>query len=291
VKLPLARGSRGATRLRDRITPAVVQLTTVPRAVLFTGDVGGSFPYWYDPSRFESAARPELSLHKLARTVAANLKWYWVLAGMFALLCTVAVSAASIGTSLRTGSAMALLPALVLLGLYGITHIEGRLVGSAIVVALVMLIYLPAQRRRAAVVGNVLLNTIECLALAVVIVLAAERTSDRISRSLQEPVLSPARDLTRLGIRRGSRIGLFGSPYGQYWAHQSGIVIAAVRDGDVSPDESQLFAMATESCVRGVSLSAIVWPGVRISPDTRIHVLSNGWSLWKAPSPCSFERP
>jgi hypothetical protein len=62
------------TRLHE--TPSTVALDAVPGALLFNGDVPGSFPYWFDPSRFEPAGAGRVSLGAQWRTLRSNALWF-----------------------------------------------------------------------------------------------------------------------------------------------------------------------------------------------------------------------
>jgi hypothetical protein len=263
----------------------------VPNTVLYSGTANGAFPYWYDPSRFEGDARTRVSLPALARVVGANLHWYKVVAGAFALLCMTAIAAALARQHVELGRALALAPSVTLLCLYLLTHPEGRLAGSAIVAALVLCLHLPGARRRSVSGKNAVWSAGELTALTLIVILALGRTSNRVPLERSQLAASPAAELAQLETQPGARVGVIGSPYGQYWAHQSGVHIAAVRDeSESTPDDRELEAMASESCARGAPLAAILWRGQRSGGGHHAIVSDNGWVVWKAPSTCGGVR-
>jgi hypothetical protein len=274
------------TRARDPEKSAAVRLTRVPKTILYAGAVGGTFPYWYDPSRFERESRTQVSLPALARVVGANLHWYKVVAGTFAVLCAIAIAAAIARQRIQPSRALAMTPAVTLLCLYLLTHPEGRLAGSAIVTTLALGLYLAGPRRISGIGKRSVLAAGECMALALLVILAVSRTSNRVSLQRSQHDTSPVAALTQLEIQPGARVGVIGSPYGLYWAHQSGVHFTVVREGDVpdsTPNGGQLEAMASESCARGAPLTAIVWRRHRPDSGNQDNASSNDWVVWKVP--------
>lgn len=286
----------GVTRARNAGSAAAVRLTSVPNAVLYSGDVSGTFPYWYDPSRFESRSGTRLSLPALARVMSANLHWYKVVMGTFALLCTIAIVAAIARQRVEFGRLLALAPSIALLSLYLLTHPEGRLAGSAIVAALVICLHLAGPRRMSLSKGGTIWAAGELTALTMLVILALGRTSNRVTLQRSRPAAGPVAELAQLATQSGMRVAVIGSPYGQYWAHQSGVHITAVREGDAldaTPGREELEAMASESCARGAPLAAILWKGRR-PDDSGDQTLAsiNDWVVWKVASTCNHtDRP
>jgi hypothetical protein len=281
------------TRAHGPEMPAVVQLKTDPQTALYVGTARASFPYWYDPSRFEEKATTTVSFSALTRVVRANLFWYRVVAGTFAWLCAVAITAALARQRLRLNRTLAMAPALSLLALYALTHPEGRLAGPAVADALVMSLYLAGPRRRCVVGKEGMWGGAECTALLLLVVLAFGRTSNRVPLQRGQPAANPIGELARVGIPPGTRVGVIGSPYGHYWAHQSGVRIATVREADVPkfvPGGVELEAVASESCARGAPLAAILWQGRGPGNNHQGIASSNDWVVWKVRSACNRHR-
>jgi hypothetical protein len=116
------------TRLHS--APSTVALDAVPGALLFNGDVAGSFPYWFDPSRFEPAGAGHVSLAAQWRTLRSNVLWF-ALAG-FNLLALGAMAFASARRRgpTRWNRCWAAFPSFALLELYALTNPTGRMGGA-----------------------------------------------------------------------------------------------------------------------------------------------------------------
>jgi hypothetical protein len=283
-------------------TPATLALATAPGTLLFRGDVAGSFPYWYDPSRFEPHEPLAFSARAQWTQLAYNAHWYRVVGAPFALLALVAF-AASLARA-RPGASMLVvaLPAVALTALYALTHVEGRLAVPPMLVLLVLMLYpisacatvgvepqhhssrAPARRRFASVV--------ECTALGALAVLAAGRTLKRVPTSAAAASAAhragPASELRASGVAAGSRIGIVGSPYGHYWAHEGRLRLSAVTetDGRRAPvSDAELDAIAGESCTQGAPLAAIVGARAADVRSARTIQLASGWWMWR-PTPC-----
>jgi len=278
--------SRAASRARhDR--PGVIQLDVAPGVVLYSGEPAASFPYWYDPSRFEPAASPKLSATNQWRTLEHNARWFRVVVGAFGALCLLALAISARRRRLAAIHLLVALPALTLVALHALTHPEGRLVGSAIVCSLAVILFWRGRRRATSVRRAVVLY--EAGALACIPLLIALRLGS--SAALRPPRVSvgPGSALARMGVAPRSRIGLIGSPYGQYWAHQLGLRISVVDAPTGAPpvvDRELLTRIAEESCDRGAPLVAILW---RVTPESRsvgATELPGGWFVWRPLSHC-----
>jgi hypothetical protein len=278
------------TRQRDLSTTRVVQMAATQGAVLLTGSLPGSFPYWYDPTRFAPTGAVRFSVASQWRALRENAHWYRVVGGAFALLCLGAAAAASTRQRLRGERVVAMLPALTLSILYALTHPEGRLAGAALATVLLLTLYPGGAARRPSPTRIApIFQTLECAALALLVVLALGRSSNRVSLMRETPARTPAREFARLGLKPGARVGVLGSPFGHYWAHEAGvrIVVASVAALEAAgPTAHELSAIAAESCARGSQLAAIVWRGAPSSGIQGVTRLPDGWSLWPAPRSC-----
>jgi hypothetical protein len=277
---PIARTAR-----RTEQQAAQVMLTSVPGAVLYTGEVRGSFPYGFDPSRFEGrdggGARWNVASQR--RVLAVNLYWYWVVAGTLSLLVLLPfVLAALERLPPRAAVWPALVPALALLALYLLTHVEGRLCGPAIVTLLVTLLYAaPTAARR----GIRVAQTVSVAAIVLVVLL----------RILSMPALAHrgdpldgqarvARAAAARGLRAGETIAVVGSPYGLYWAHLAGVRISAVvppPDAEHPLDLDGLERLAAEACGRGTAVAAVVWRSADNAAPAGVGPLDGGWQMWR----------
>jgi hypothetical protein len=183
-------------------------------------------------------------------------------------------------------------PALTLATLHLLTHPEGRLAGAAIVTLLIVLLYVGGAMREVRRSPRIAtsLAAIECAALVVMTVLALGRVVSRVSLDRGVVAQSPAQRFAQLGLRPGSRVGVIGSPFGQYWAHQAGVRIAVTIDDDAlaaMPGESERTAIAAEACARGYPIEGIAaWSPSEARAEGMTPV-GGGLTYWAVREPCS----
>ena len=130
---------------------------------------------------------------------------------------------------------------------------------------------------------------VESLALAALVVLALGRSAKRVPTESVSSLASPAAELRAYDITAGSRIGIVGSPYGQYWAHQGGlrlVVVIPTQARRAAVSDTELAAISSESCARGASLAGIVGRTER-APSSQALRLTSGWWLWRPTSACT----
>lgn len=282
VESELASRSRGADRA------AVVRINSAPGVVLYSGGPASSFPYWYDPSRFEPVRPTSFSLAAQWRVLRANGRWFRVVAGVFGLLCVAVAALAAHRQRHSITRAVVAIPTVTCLALYALTHPEGRLAGSAIVSALVIAMYPGGSSNGREIRRSSVL--LECGVLTLVVVVVGLRVSSRVSLSKHDQLVGPQpQELARVGAGEGTAIAVLGSPYGHYWAHRGGvrIAVASEADGDrPEPNEETLSRIAEEACARGTPLSAILWRGAPLSPQPWSVSLQGGWYAWRAPAVC-----
>jgi 4-amino-4-deoxy-L-arabinose transferase-like glycosyltransferase len=273
---------------RTEANPAQVALTSVPGAVLHAGALRGSFPHGFDPSRSEPRDGARVDLASQRRVLRQNLYWYWVVAGTLTLLALLPIVLATLDrVAPRTAVWPALVPALALLALYLLTHVEGRLCGPAIVTVLVALLYavVPAHRRGVRI-GQI-------AAVVAVALVALLRTLSSLSFAQrgdpadgQERV---ARAAGARGLRAGEAIGVIGSAYGLYWVHLAGVRVSVVIP---PPDEQHpldldgLERLVAETCARGTAVTAIVWRSGDSAVPVGVVGLDGGWQLWRPHFAC-----
>jgi 4-amino-4-deoxy-L-arabinose transferase-like glycosyltransferase len=269
------------TRLRQ--SPSTVAVDAVPGTLLFNGNVGGSFPYWFDPSRFEPAGAGPVSFAAQWRTVRTNALWFLLAAFNLVVLATIAFAMASRRGSPQWRRAVALLPSLALLGLYALTNPNGRMGGAPIACIVAVIVTLGVSEtlkvRRGWLVA-------EYAALGLLGLLLVGRTALRVPSGPKSPQRNPAglaRAIKSNGLNDGSPVGVIGLPFGNYWAHLAGVrfvVVITPSDTNRVLDEAALQSVSRESSDRGQPISAVVWnQGARInSPNAR--ALADGWWIW-----------
>ena len=278
------------TAHRDATSPAAVQLESVAGAVLYAGEQRGSFPHGFDPSRSERRGGAAFDLASQVRVLRQNVYWYWVVAGSLTLLALLpAVLAALDRLSPRAGVWPAIVPAGVLLALYLLTHVEGRLCGPAIVTLLVSITFASRGARRAWV------RRAQIAALAWLALLAVVRTFGAQafaykgdSADAQHEIASAA---AKNGLRAGEKVAVVGSPYGHYWVHLAGLRIAAavpIPDAAHPLDLRGLEQLAAESCARGTSIAAVVWQSSEPSMPVPVRGLAHGWWSWRPAIACDL---
>jgi hypothetical protein len=131
---------------------------------------------------------------------------------------------------------------------------------------------------------------VESLALVALVVLSLGRSAKRVPTHPSALLASPAGELRARGLMPGSRVGIVGSPYGHYWAHQDGLRLAVVTttEGRHAPvSDAELSAIASEACAHGTSLAAIVGEHVEDVQSPQAIRLTSGLWLWRPTSPCS----
>jgi len=278
--------SRAESRER-RGRPGIVRLDAAPGVLLYAGESNVSFPYWYDPSRYETPVRPGLSFVHQWHTLKANVRWFRVVGGAFAMLCLLAFVISSRRRHPSGAHLLAGVPALTLIALHALTHPEGRLAGSAIVCSLAMVVFWTGRQR--ATPQRRAIALAEAGVLCLIPLLIAFRLGFQASLREQRANAGPEHDLARAGVAPGSRIGLLASPYGHYWAHELGLHISVAGEpAKGGPLSRELLArIAEESCDRGVPLEAILWRKTREASAMDAKELAGGWLVWRPAQSCA----
>jgi 4-amino-4-deoxy-L-arabinose transferase-like glycosyltransferase len=276
------------TARRTEANPAQVTLTSVPGAVLYAGERRGSFPHGFDPSHSEPHNGAHVDLASQWRVLRQNLYWYWVVAGTLSLLALLPIVLAALDQR-RPRAAVwpALVPALVLLALYLLTHVEGRLCGPAIVTLLAALLCAaPTATRRPVRVSQ----AAAVVALAFVALL---RTFSSLSFAHRGGPPDGQGRVTRAaaarGLRPGETIAVIGSPYGLYWAHLARVRLSVVippPDVQHPLDLDGLERLVEETCARGTAVTAVVWRTSNTTVPPGVLPLDAGWQLWRPGRVC-----
>lgn len=266
-----------ATRLR--VAPAPVALFDAGNAVLFAGDVAGSFPYWYDPARYEPPGIGAVTAVAQWRILAFNSHWLRATAGALLLFALVAAVAALARAPAQWRLLWFVAPAVATLALYLLTHPEGRMGGAALACVLLAMIGVtaigPRGHRPAAIVA-------ECVALAVVCILALGRASNRMAGA-PTTALADAEALPRAiheaGVMPGDAVAVVGSPFGARWAHETGARIVVVVTPTQPLDAAMLAAVARESAARGYPLKATLFRETEPVRAGGALPLPGGWRM------------
>jgi hypothetical protein len=280
-----------------------VALPLASGTTLYRGDVAGTFPYWFDPSRFEPRDAIRVDARAQWERLEYNAHWYRVVAAPFVVLALIALAASLARGSLSARMLLPALPAATLIVLYALTHVEGRLAGPPILLLLVLALHLSSSRPPVSIAPNLDARTplwrraslvAECIALVALGVLAVGRTAKRVptgpTDTLATRLVSPAAELRARGLAEGSSIGIVGSPYGHYWAHQAGVRLAVVTQTEgrsVPMGDAELAAIARESCAQGAPLGAIVGHQRDEVQSRDAVALESGWWIWRPTSPCA----
>ena len=241
-----------------------------PAVYEFGSPIIGTYAYWQDPSFWLDGVRVGFYPRQEARAVAINFRQYTheVLSIessrspvldrsiLFALVVLAAVGGRWKGL-LRDWSrySFVLVPALAMLGLYLMVHVEARYVAAGIVALYVTLfvgLSLPRGgegRRAAACVGIVVL--VSWLGQVGYTELAAHRSgggssaaADKFDDAGDRWQLRVASELRRLGLREGETVGFIGTLSRFYWARLAGVrIVAEIRQ----PLASELYWFAPEA--------------------------------------------
>ncbi|MHB0949359.1 MAG: hypothetical protein ACYC4J_09880, partial [Gemmatimonadaceae bacterium] len=115
-------------------------LRSMPGALLFPDSTHGTFPYWYDASRWSPRARAGFDLHAQLGTLRNSGRWYRLVALQPLLLMLGAFAAGLAGTRRYRGPWPLLVGPVALMAIYAPVHPEGRLAGPGIAASLVLLL-------------------------------------------------------------------------------------------------------------------------------------------------------
>ena len=98
-------------RVGDEVS-RVVQLASSPRAALYAGDLPGSFPFWYDPTRYVERRPLAFSVAAQWRAIRHNARWYRVVAGALTVPCLVVLAVGVVRAPIERRRLLVMLPAL-----------------------------------------------------------------------------------------------------------------------------------------------------------------------------------
>jgi hypothetical protein len=122
-----------------------------PATFEFASPVGGSYPFWYDPSYWVEGTKPRYQLGEMAKNLVANLirppawkAWAFGLNGAIIAVLFVSFYVSGRGRLIFKDVGafwFLLLPSLAALTMYGTLHVELRYIGGFVVVAILCLFF------------------------------------------------------------------------------------------------------------------------------------------------------
>ena len=273
--------------ISDNTSPrgSAVALKSIEGAQLYVDSAAGSFPYWYDPARWSAGVRARPDVAAQMQVLRVTGRWYRMVVGLpvvaVLLLFVLALEA-------RRRPRLELWPLLVapatLLALYALIHVEGRLVGAALITALTTMLAIAdaddvkrQSRSREVVLAGI-------IAFGVV---------GSVQALLRGPRLPEIRDASRLaaqfrgeGVGRGGDVAVVGSPLdqGDYWAHLAEVQIVATipAEGARKTTATALDSLLAEACAAGRNIRAVVWRDSTLwrNADVRAVGGSDSWMAW-----------
>jgi hypothetical protein len=266
---------------------SAVALKSIEGAQLFADSAAGSFPYWYDPARWSAGVRARPDAAAQMQVLRVTGRWYRQVVGLpvvgVLLLLVLALEA-------RRRPRLELWPLLVaptaLLVLYALIHVEGRLIGAALITALTTLMAIAdaddvkrQSRSREMVLAGI-------IAFGVV---------GSVQALIRGPRLPEIRDASRAaaqfhraGVGRGADVAVVGSPLdqGDYWAHLAQIQIVATipAEGARKTTAAALDSLVGEGCAAGRNIRAVVWRDSTLWRDADVRGVAareeGGWFVW-----------
>jgi hypothetical protein len=273
----------GSTSDTARPRGSAVALTSIPGAQLFIDSVPGSFPYWYDPARWSKGVRARPDIAAQTQVLRVTGRWYRKVVGLpvvgVLLILALALEA-------RRRPRLALWPLLLapatLLVLYALIHVEGRLIGAALVTALITLMAIvdaddikrQSRSRETVLVG--------LIAVGVVGSAQALIRGPRLPETRHASVV--ATQLRQIGLSRDVDVAVVGWPLdqGDYWAHLADVQIVAAIPTEAArrTTAAALDSLVSEVCAAGRSIRAVVWRDSTLWRDAEVRAAGDGWFAW-----------
>jgi hypothetical protein len=193
-----------------------------PNTYAYTSSIGGSYPFWYDPSYWFQGVRPYYDVKSMAKNAATNLKiaapsWVFglngsIVAGLFVMFY---VSGRRWRILKDVGAFwFLLLPSLLILAAYSTLHIEYRYIGGFVVVIISCLffsVHLPPTTDNRSLFSGVAL----LLFLMLTIPFGPDQVHKHLSSLLdlvkpitavRNPNAEVVRGLERMGLRPGDPV-------------------------------------------------------------------------------------
>ena len=223
-----------------------------PPAFEFSEPVEGTYPVWYDPTYWYEGSVSHFDARQQLRVILGGVKWYYELFQSRGLQYGLFVALVVLYLMGRRGRLLVrdfieqwplLLPAFAGMGIYLLVSVQGRYVGSFIV--LFWLALFSAVRLNNTPESQRLLKTIT-IALIVSIVFTVVASSSReIVRSVGQLVggedpsaheqWQVAEGLREKGVAPGQQVAFIGDSHRAFWAHLLGLqIISEIRRDKVT---------------------------------------------------------
>ncbi len=261
-------------------TPGLaLPLRSMPGALLYPDSTHGSFPYWYDASRWSPGARTSFDLPAQVGILRNSARWYRLVARQPLLLVLGIFLTGLAGGERGRRPTLLLIGPIALMAIYALVHPEGRLAGPGIAASLVVLLASSSRPARADWLRA------QRLCVAALVLLLGGRTT----RELRDAAVggdrwadrSVARALRAAGARPGSSVAVVGDPYGHLWARMAGVHIVAVIPAAATPDV--IAPVVHDACAAGWRIAAVMSEKAGALPAGT--TVAGGWGVWPAP-PC-----
>jgi hypothetical protein len=255
----------------------------MPATYQFDGPIGGTYPFWYDPSYWQEGIKPHFDLSAQVRAVEREVDWY-------RLICLRALGHVTVGLCIlylfarkrslcikrATANWALVVPGLAGLGLYALVHVEYRYIAS-----FVLLLYMAAfsgVRIPESRCSRIVIAVISLTITAISVVSAARYVvrNPIYTRSATPVYWEAARALKERGIQPGDKLAVVATwPMGETVPFVARLaraqIVAQVNRRD------QFFAAppSTQSQVlRAIAASgakAFLTPGEPSPPPPYIH--------------------
>jgi hypothetical protein len=274
----------GAAALRP--PRAIVGLATVPGTKLYADSAPGTFPPWYDASRWNPGVVPTFDIDAQLLNLMVTRHWLRTVLGLPALIVLLCIGLA---LEARRQPWLAgwplLLAPIATIGIYALVHIEGRLVGASAAVIGVVLLAMSDAR------GDHVQSRSRELLYTAIVALCLFDTGRQLVRG---PRVAESRYASRIdsaareaGLGPGSDVAVIGSAMNQgaYWAHLAHVQIVATipPEADSTLTPAVMAALSAEACRAGRDLRAVIGRGEAWRRAASPRVLDDGWYVWLNP--------
>jgi hypothetical protein len=198
----------------------VQRIFDAPATYQFAGPVGGTYPFWYDPSYWQEGIKPHFDLRDQASALRRGMQSYWKLCSSVSLLLN--VTAAFCILLLLTPKRLACiklsaakwpvaLPALSALGLYALVQVEYRYIAPFVLIlwlAAFAGVWLRSYERSRTLVAIISISITATTLLSAVVF----EVQNPVAWKSADPVYwQAAMDLRQSGIRPGDKLAVIAS--------------------------------------------------------------------------------
>jgi len=254
-----------------------------PAIYIYADHLVGTNPGWYDPAYWRAGIEPKFNLARQVDVLHRSLDIYFSVFTQLGAVFGGFVALLFIGDRRATlrrvaGQWPLYVPALAVLGMYSLVHVELRFLGG-FVALLCLALFLgvetsPESRHFAA-----------AIVVAVVVILGTQIAWEAghnfvaLAQNAKSSDWLIAKDLESRGIHRGDRVATIGELPSIYWARLAGVTLT----GEISADDAGAFWAATPDlraqiarALAQAGIAAIVAQGVPQWADSQGR--PDGWS-------------